>query len=129
MTIPFYCLVVAMLLPYLAKVPLAMAQAKADGGYDNRHPRDQQAGLTGWGRRASAAHLNSFEVLPIFASAVFIAHLSGANAEWSARLSIAFIVTRVIYIALYVSDKSTLRSLFWGFGMLSCLAMALLSAF
>ena len=59
------CLFIAMLLPYLAKGPVAWAMAKA-GGYDNHHPRSQQAQLTGFGARALAGHQNAFESLLIF---------------------------------------------------------------
>ena len=63
-------LFIAMLLPFLAKAPLAAAMQKA-GGYDNNNPRAQQAALTGFGQRANAAHYNSFEALLIYACAVF----------------------------------------------------------
>lgn len=58
------CLFIAMLLPYLAKGPVAWAMVKA-GGYDNHHPRTQQAQLTGFGARALAGHQNAFESLLI----------------------------------------------------------------
>ena len=55
MNILIICLFIAMLLPYLAKMPVAVAMAKL-GGYDNAHPRAQQAKLTGFGARALAGH-------------------------------------------------------------------------
>ena len=54
------CLLIAMLLPYIAKVPVAMAMTKL-GRYDNNHPRAQQAQLTGVGARVVAGHQNVFE--------------------------------------------------------------------
>ena len=76
MTYPFYCMAAAFLLTYLTKAPLAMAMAKeSESGYDNRNPRDQQARLSGWGKRSLAAHQNSFEVTPVFAAAVIAAYL------------------------------------------------------
>ena len=38
MDIFIFCLIVAALLPYIAKIPLAVAMHKA-GGYDNNYPR------------------------------------------------------------------------------------------
>ena len=65
MTILIVCLFIACLLPYLAKIPTAIAMKNQPGGYDNNHPRAQQAMLTGFGARAVAAHQNSFESLII----------------------------------------------------------------
>jgi len=45
MTILILCLFIALLLPYIAKLPVAYAMNKLDG-YDNSHPRNQQANLT-----------------------------------------------------------------------------------
>lgn len=118
MTIPFYCVFAAFILIYLAKIPVGMSMAKL-GGYDNRNARDQQAKLTGAGKRALAAHLNSFEGFPIFAAAVIIAHLKGANPDTSSTLAILYVVSRVAYIAAYVGDRPTLRSSVWFVGMLA----------
>jgi uncharacterized MAPEG superfamily protein len=51
MTIPFICVGVAFLLIYFPRLFVIAAQARQPEGYDNRNPRDQQARLTGWGRR------------------------------------------------------------------------------
>lgn len=127
MTVPFYCLVVIMFFPFLVKAVVAVAMAKEGRGYDNNNPRDQQARLTGWGRRASAAQNNSFEALPIFASAVFIAHLTQGNPVWSARLSLGFVAARCLYVIFYLADQASARSAVWAVGTLCCLALALIS--
>ena len=128
MTIPFYCILAMIVVTYLSKVPVAIAMAKL-GGYNNRTPRDQQAQLTGWGRRALAAHQNSFEVFPVFTAGVFIAHLSGADPVWSARLALLFVVSRVAYLFFYWYDLDKLRSLMWMVGILSSLTLGLLVVF
>ena len=69
------CAIIAALLPYLAKAPVAIAMNKLDG-YDNRHPRAQQSKLTGFGARALAAHQNSFESLLIFTIALVVVFAS-----------------------------------------------------
>lgn len=124
MTFPFWCVLAAALLPYLVKVVVGKAMSQ-QGGYDNRHPRDQQAKLTGWGRRAVAAQLNSFEAFPIFAACVFIAHFRTADLEKTSWLAGAFIALRIIYVGLYLGNQSTLRSIVWFGGLFCCFAIAI----
>lgn len=116
MTIPFICVFIAFLLIMAPKIPMSMAMAKEGGGYDNRDPREQQARLTGWGRRAGAAHTNAMEAFAPFAAAVVICHLAHGDARWASILSITFIAARLIYPVLYIADLSTLRSTVWSVG-------------
>ncbi|SHG79864.1 MAPEG family protein [Ferrimonas marina] len=111
-----FCLIAAALLPYLAKIPLGIAMAR-EGGYDNRHPRDQQASLTGFGARAFAAHQNAFESLCVFAPAVLLAIATGTTGDTIQLLAMAHIGFRVVYHVLYLLDISTLRSVIWGFAI------------
>lgn len=129
MTIPFYCVIVAFLLIMITKAPLAVAQGRQKGGYDNQNPRDQQAALTGWGRRAAGAHNNTIEAFPGFAVGVIIAHVVGADPTWSARLAITFIVARLIYPVLYIANVDKLRSTVWGVGFAASAALMALGAF
>ncbi|MFO1464446.1 MAG: MAPEG family protein [bacterium] len=117
MNIPFLCVGLAFLLLYLSKIPVAIAMQRA-GGYDNRLPREQQARLTGWGKRALAAHQNSFEAFAPFAAAVLVAQLGGANPAWSARLALVFVAARMLYLFLYIADLPSLRSTVWLIGTL-----------
>ena len=127
MTTPLICAVIAFLLTYLSKIPLAMAMAKEGKGYDNKNPREQQARLTGWGKRALAAHQNSFEVTPLFASSVFVGHLTQGNAAWSANLAVVFLVSRVFFTYFYLANLDYLRSAAWGVGIFASLGIALSS--
>ena len=77
MTIPFYCVFFSFVWIYVAKLPVGIAMKKL-GGYDNRHGREQQKKLTGWGHRSLAAHMNGFESFGGFAAMVIVAHLCGA---------------------------------------------------
>ena len=126
MTTPLFCIFVAFLLNMLSKGPVALAMARQTGGYDNKNPRDQQAGLTGWGRRALAAHLNGFEAFPAFAAAVIVAVLGGADPTWTTRLALAFIVARVLYIPIYISNFDRLRSAIWAVGLIAISGLFLL---
>jgi len=123
MTIPFACVLAYFAIIYLTRMPVAFAQAKDPKGYDNRHPRDQQARFTGWGRRAQAAHQNGFEMFAPFAAAVIIAHLTGVDPRWSTYLSLGFVATRALYPILYIANLASLRSLVWiaGFGCVCAL--------
>lgn len=112
MTILLICLFIAMMLPYLAKVPVAIAMAKL-GGYDNAHPRAQQAKLTGFGARAIAGHQNAFESLLVFGIAVLTAIVTNNVTDLVAILAIVHVVARVVYHALYLLNYGTLRSLSW----------------
>ncbi|MBM7071797.1 MAPEG family protein [Shewanella sp. 202IG2-18] len=106
------CLFITLILPYLAKAPVAYAMAKLDG-YDNHHPRAQQARLTGFGARALAAHQNAFESLLVFAVAVLTVIATNNVNEAVVIMAIAHVVARVVYHILYLMDLSTSRSLSW----------------
>ena len=109
------CILIAGLMPFLWT-----AVAKAAGPrYDNRDVRGWQAKLTGLPHRATAAHLNSFEAFPLFAAAVLAAYLTGADAQRTMLLAIAFVVLRLLYGVVYLLDIAALRSLVW-FAALGC---------
>lgn len=117
------CLFIATLMPILAKAPLAIAMNRASGGYDNRHPREQQKGLTGFGARAKAAHENCFEALIMFtpgALAVLVTNNAGQLAEYFAM---AFVLARFAYLIAYYFDQHLLRSSFWFIGFLSSIGL------
>ncbi|PWB71515.1 MAG: hypothetical protein C3F15_12630 [Holophagae bacterium] len=128
MATEFWCIVAAWVVVYLTKLPIALAMQRA-GGYDNRHPRAQQAALNGWGARALAAHLNGFETFAPFAAAVLVADAVGAPDGLVAGLAVLFVVSRVAYVACYIADLSSLRSAVWGVGFLATLGLFLAPLF
>ncbi|EJM71714.1 hypothetical protein DOZ80_19045 [Pseudomonas fluorescens] len=116
MTVALWCILIAIFLPYVCTWI-----AKLSGGFrlkDNHDPRGFLDNLEGVGKRANAAQLNSFEVIPAFAAAVIVAHLAG-NAELVTInvLAVLFITSRLLYIICYLADWATLRSLVWFVGM------------
>lgn len=125
MSIPFWCVFIAALLIYAAKLPVMRAMNAEAGGYDNHHPRAQQARLTGLGGRAYAAHLNSFETFPLFAVGVLMAHGANAVGLWVDLLAVLFVVSRVLYLVLYWCDLAWQRSLVWAVGLACCLLLML----
>jgi len=128
MTLIIACVIIAALLPLVAKAPLGYVQSRQPGGYDNHNPRTQQASLTGLGQRALGAHNNAFESFPPFATGVLLALWAEASIGTMQALCIVYIIARILHLAFYLADLSTLRSSSWavGFGSslwLICLAL------
>ncbi len=113
MTVAYWCVLVAGLLPYVSTL-----SAKIGGErFDNRNPRDWLATQSGFRRRANAAQLNGFEAFPLFAAGVVVAHLCGAGQPRIDQLAVAFVVARVAYTLSYFADMALLRSLAWSVGI------------
>lgn len=110
------CLFIAVILPMLAKGPVAAAMHRL-GGYDNKHPRAQQSQLTGFGARALAAHQNSFEALMMFAPCVLAAMATGHITSGIETAAIVFVAARVAYIVFYLINQDILRSTSWAVGL------------
>jgi uncharacterized MAPEG superfamily protein len=103
MTIAFWCVLIAALLPYAVFGPAASK-------LDIKLPRKLGRDLEGVPGRAYGAHLNHFEAFPFFAAAVIIAHIVGGASALVNWLAVAFIVVRVFYTAMYLTDRQPLRS-------------------
>ena len=125
-TVPLLCLPIGFAMVYAPKIPLSMAMAKQPEGYDNKSPRDQQARLTGWGRRAAAAHANGFESFPAFAAGVLATQVTSASPHWASIFSIAYVVARALYAIAYIGDVPTLRSTVWTAGFACTVALMVL---
>ncbi|MBA5638152.1 MAPEG family protein [Duganella sp. LX20W] len=111
--------VVTMGLAKAASVRLPDRKAR----YDNNHPRDWEAKLTGWQARAYAAQNNGFEALPLFIAAVILAQQAHAEQGRIDLLALSFIGIRIAYVAAYLADIGTLRSLIWGAGLATNIAL------
>ena len=109
MTLVTFLLILAALLPFIAA-----GIAKAGGkGFDNNDPRGWLARQEGWRARANAAQNNLFESLPFFFAAVLFALHNGAEPGAVGRVMLLWVLLRLAYIWLYVSDRGTLRSIVW----------------
>lgn len=128
MTTPFWCVLLAWVIAYLPKAASSVAMSRQPGGYDNKHPRTQQAKLTGWGARAHASHTNGLENFPAFGIAVLVAHVGGGDPRRASLLAIAYVAVRVLYIALYIADVDRLRSVVWAFGIAATAGLLVLPA-
>ncbi|MDP9109869.1 MAG: MAPEG family protein [Pseudomonadota bacterium] len=125
MDIAYWCIVLAGMLPVMT---IAVAKwGRRD--YDNNAPRawlDQQQGYR---RRADYAHRNHFEAFPFFAAAVLTAEQLQANPLHIDALALAFIVVRIAYTVLYLTDRATLRSVAFIVGYGCVLALFGVAAF
>lgn len=109
MSIAMWCVLLAGLLPIFT-----VAVAKwGDRSFDNHEPRAWMERQTGLRRRADYAHRNHFEAFGLFAVAVLYATVQHMPATTLDRLAVGYIVLRLLYTVLYLTDRSTLRSVVW----------------
>jgi uncharacterized MAPEG superfamily protein len=67
--------------------------------------------------------MNGFEAFPLFAAGVLVAHAAGAAQARVDALALTFVAARVAYLAFYLADRATLRSLAWFVGIGSAVAL------
>lgn len=126
MTIAFWCVLAAIFLPLIWT-----SMAKFTTGFrprDNHNPREYLAKLEGPAKRAHWAEQNTFESVPGFMAAVIIAHITHAAQGWVDGLAVAYIVLRLAYGLLYITDKPALRSLVWSGGLACVVGLFIASA-
>lgn len=124
MSIAYCCILIAALLPY---VWVVFAKTGAPG-YNNKDPRGWVARQESYRvRNAHAAHLNAFEAFAPFAAAVLMAQLAGVSPALIAKLSIAFVVARVLHGVFYLGAFAVMRSLAWLAGMACVIALMVLA--
>lgn len=131
MSIAKWCVLAACLLPVfsvgMAKASLGRIPRK-QGGFDNVNPREWEAKLSGWQARAHAAQLNGFEALPLFIAGVVFAQMAQADQARIDLLAVAFVITRVAYVAAYLLNTATLRSIIWAIGVGISIALLAMGA-
>ena len=75
---------------------------------ENHNPREILAQATGKAARLNAAQQNGYEMLPLYAAAVIIAHATGEAAQGVINFwATLFIISRAAYIWAYAQDKAT----------------------
>jgi len=115
MTTALWCLLIAGLLPIVC----AGISKGGASDFDNANPRDWLARQEGHRKRAYSAQANSWEAFALFSTAVLVALHQKGDPEQLDRLAVFFIVSRLLYIAFYLVDRSTLRSLAWLAGLIT----------
>lgn len=120
MTIPYLCILIAALLPY---VWVAIAKSAGER-YDNRDPRAWLARQdNARSRRANAAQLNGFEGFPAFAAAVLMAQFANVDPATITWLAIGFVVLRVLHGVFYLGNRHKMRSMVWFLGLFCVLGL------
>lgn len=125
LTLAAWCLLAAALLP-IASAGIAKSGRFGSAGedrYDNGSPRAWLQRQQGWRARANAAQANGFENLPLFFGAVLYAQQAGAAQGAVDGLALGYVAIRLAYLALYLADRPTLRSLVFSAGLLVNLAI------
>ncbi len=125
MTTALWALLVAALMPVVCA---GISKAGAPDRYDNRNPRDWLSRREGYRARAYSAQQNSWEALILFTAGLAAAFLGGADPASVATVAIIFTVARIAYLACYLADLATLRSLVWLVGFGSCICLIVMGA-
>lgn len=123
MNLTYLCLLLAGVLPVVCGTIAKLGWKH----YDNHNPRAWLAQQTGFRARANAAQANSLEGFPFFAAGVLLALHAGVPAGTVEQLALAYVLARLVYIACYVADWATLRSLVWTVGYGCVLAFYVLA--
>lgn len=110
MTIPLWCLLAGVVLPYIwagVSVPFRNQQL---GGLDLNQPRLQAAGLTAGGAGAWGAQMNQWEAISVYMAATLAAYMQGVDpaGNW-ATASLIWVAARVLHGVFYVFDQAVLR--------------------
>ena len=74
-------------------------------------------------RGRKGAHQNGFEVFPFFAASVILAEMRLVPQGTVNTLAVAFILVRIAYVVMYLTDRPTARSAVWSIGLLCNLAI------
>jgi len=110
MTTPFWCLLIACLIPYVLGGIGGYHKSQQFEKVDNNEPREQAAKLTGAGARVVAAQSNAWEALAVFAPAVLVNHVAGEDPGMAATLATVWVVARVAHAGFYLADVAPARS-------------------
>ena len=128
MTTPFWCLSILLLLPYVLAGLGGYYKIRQLGALDNYHPRSQAADIEGIGARVWAAQQNGWEAVAVFAPAVLVAHVAGADPDASAWAALVVTGARLLYTMCYLADLATLRSVIFAVGLGGCVWLFALAA-
>lgn len=124
MAIALWTLLLAALMPIVC----AGIAKVGPGRYDNRNPRDWQAKQQGYRARAYAAQQNCWEALAVYVAALVAAFIGNVPLETLALIAGIFAASRIAYLACYLADLATLRSLVWLVGFGSCICLIVMGA-
>jgi uncharacterized MAPEG superfamily protein len=128
MTTPFWCLLIAVFIPFVLAMTGGYFKSQQFDAVDNNNPRAQSAQLEGAGARAVAAQQNAWEALAMFTPAVAVAHMAGADPSSSTTAALLFVAARVLHAGFYIADLAPLRSVSFLVASGSCIWLFVLAA-
>jgi uncharacterized MAPEG superfamily protein len=120
MKLPFLCLALVLLLPYLLATYGAIYRKKSFGTIDNDNPRAQAARLDAVGARIYASQQNAWEAATLFSASMLAARMAAAPMSQIVIASTLFLVFRVLHPIAYIKGWSTLRSTVSTAGLACC---------
>jgi uncharacterized MAPEG superfamily protein len=120
MTIADLCLLACVALTIASIMPAKLSGVR---DYDNANPRDPRFYTPGLRSRSQGAHLNGYEAFPFFAAAVILAEMRSVPQGTVNALAVAFVVVRIAYVLLYLTDRPSARSVAWFVGFACNLAI------
>jgi uncharacterized MAPEG superfamily protein len=127
MKVPFVCLALVLLLPYLLASYGAYYRKKSLGVIDNDNPRAQAAQLDAYGARIYASQQNAWEAATLFSASVLAAMVGGVSVHHMIAPCALFLAFRILHPIAYIKSWSNIRSTASTAG-LSCCAWLLVSA-
>eukprot|EP01122_Echinamoeba_exundans_P002514 TRINITY_DN12455_c0_g1_i1.p1 TRINITY_DN12455_c0_g1~~TRINITY_DN12455_c0_g1_i1.p1 ORF type:complete len:226 (-),score=53.34 TRINITY_DN12455_c0_g1_i1:82-759(-) len=106
------------------------AQTIWGSGFDNSNPRAASASLSpnSFIARLYNAHVNMQEAFPMFAVPMLLCIVLDREYNMRAKLALIFVVSRILYQIVYMANLSTLRSVFYHFGFIASVYLAVLGA-
>jgi uncharacterized MAPEG superfamily protein len=118
--VPFVCLAIVLLLPYLLATYGGYYRKKSLGVMDNQNPRAQAARLDAYGARIYAAQQNSWEAATLFTTAALAAQLAGVSPRGTVLPCLLFVGFRVMHPIAYLQGWASLRSTVSTAGLACC---------
>jgi uncharacterized MAPEG superfamily protein len=113
MTVAEWMIFAAVILYLLTVAPVKVVLRPP---FDNANPRNPAFNKPGIASRALGAHINGIETFPFFAAAILLAEFRHAPQYRIDGLAVAFVVVRLLFVAAYLRNWPTTRTLLWNLG-------------
>ena len=115
----FVVLFIVSLIPITLAVIGVVLRLKQFGKFDNHHPRQQQAEMTGLAARIYGAQQNAWEALVFYSVACMLAFFSSIDLYSLGYAAVLFLCCRLLHPIFYALNQPTYRSLVFLVGWLA----------
>lgn len=116
MNIELWALLGAAIMAYFTLFLQLNYSAKVHGMTFSLSNRDAVMQETPLGGRLRRAALNNVEAIALFAPLVVVAQLTDVSNAWTQYASVAFLISRVLYLPSYALGMVPIRSIVWMLG-------------